>query len=225
MKKLLVTTLLAGTLAFAVPTLSFAEETAAPATEAVPATEAAPPATEAAPAGPSAEEMAKMMAMMQPGEMHKKLETLVGSWTYTSTMQKTADAPAEQSTGTSENAMVYGGRFLVSKVSGTMNMGGTETPFEGQALTGYDNIAQHYQGVWYDSFATGMMISTGTFDEATQTITEKAEASCPMTGAKRSFRNELKFIDADHYSYTMHATDPTGGAEFKMMEIQYTKAK
>lgn len=225
MKKLLITTLLAGSLAFAVPTFSFAEDSAAPAVEIAPPTEVAPPATEAAPAGPSAEEMAKMMELMTPGEMHKKLEGLAGSWTYTSTMLPTAQAPVEESSGTSENTVTFGGRFLVSTVKGTMKMGEQSMPFEGQSIIGYDNIAKQYQGVWFDSFATGMMTSTGTFDEATQTIKEDAVASCPMTGGKRSFRNELKFIDADHYSYTMHSADPASGTEYKMMEIQYTRVK
>ncbi len=218
MKKLFATALVAGSLAFFSAGTVYAEEAAAPATS--PAV--APETTSAA---PSPEEMAKMMELMQPGEMHKILESLAGSWTYTSTMQPMPGAPAEQSSGTSENVVLYGGRFLSSKVTGTMNMNGQSTPFEGQALMGYDNIAQQFQGVWYDSFATGMMVSTGIYDAATKTITEKAEASCPITGGKRSFRNEMTFIDADHYSYTMYATDPAGGAEFKMMEIQYTKAK
>ncbi|MCB1592890.1 MAG: DUF1579 domain-containing protein [Alphaproteobacteria bacterium] len=214
MNKFFATALMAGCLAFSMPAL--AEDAAA---------EAVPSAAETAPAGPDAEAMAKMMELMQPGEMHKKLETLAGSWSYTSSMQMTADAPVEESSGTSENTMVFGGRFLKMAVKGTMKMNGQDVPFEGEALTGYDNVAQQFQNVWYDSFATSMMTGTGTFDEATQTIKEVAEASCPMTGGKRSFRNETKFIDADHFSYTMHSADPKSGVEYKMMEIQYTRVK
>lgn len=208
MKKLLMIAVFAGALAFAVPVSVHAEDAAAPATSPAVAPEAAP-----------ADMMAKIMERTQTGEMHTLLGTLAGSWTYTSTMQG-----AEPSTGTAENTVGYGGRFLISKVAGTMDMNGQKTPFEGQSVIGYDTIAQQFQGVWFDSFGTGMMTSTGTYDAATKIITEKAQGSCPMTGATRHFRNELKFIDADHYSYTMYSTDPAGG-EFKMMEIQYSKAK
>lgn len=212
MKNLFIIALLAGSFAFVAPAAVQAEDAAAPATS-------PPVVSEAAPAAADADMMAKVMERTQAGEMHKLLETLAGSWTYTSTMQG-----AEPTTGTAENTVAYNGRFLVSKVKGTMDMNGQKTPFEGESVIGYDTIAQQFQGVWFDSFATGMMTSTGTYDAATKMITEKAQGSCPMTGATRHFRNELKFIDADHYSYTMYSTDPAGG-EFKMLEIQYAKVK
>lgn len=209
MKNLFATLLMAACLGFGVP--AFAEE-------------AAPAAADAAPAAAEAEAMAKMMEMMQPGEMHKMLESLAGSWTYESVMQMTPEAPVEKSSGKSENKIIYEGRFLVSRVEGTMKMGDKEQPFEGQSIMGYDTIGKTFQNIWMDNISTGMMVGTGTYDEASKMIAEKAYANCPLVGGKRDYRNELKIIDADHYSYVMYTTDASG-KEFKMMDIQYTRVK
>src|SRR5262245_58168034 len=89
------------------------------------AEEAAKPAETAAPAegqaAPDPAMMEKMKAAMAPGEAHKALEPLAGKWTYKSKFWMKADAPAEESSGTSESEMIYGGRFLKETVKGTWN--------------------------------------------------------------------------------------------------------
>jgi outer membrane lipoprotein-sorting protein len=183
-------------------------------------------AEDAAPAAGAPDEaaMKKMMELSSPGEMHKMLATLAGDWTYTSKMWMTPDAPAEESKGISKNEMVYDGRFLKMSVTGSMKMNGQDVPFAGESITGFDNVTQQFKGVWYDSFTTGMMISKGTYDAATKTISETGEGSCVMRGTAITTRSEMKFIDADTYNYTMYMPDDSG-KEYKSMEIEYKRVK
>ena len=70
----------------------------------------------------SAEEKAQMEAMMKagtPGENHKKLASMVGTWDTTVKMYPMQPgAPVQQSTGTSVNEWVLGGRWVRETFSG-----------------------------------------------------------------------------------------------------------
>ncbi len=169
--------------------------------------------------------MKKMMEVSSPNENHKLLESLVGNWEYSITMWMQPDAPAQQSSGKNIGKMIMDGRFLQQEVSGSMDMGGKSQPFTGLGIMGYDNMSQEFKGIWIDNMGTGMMSSTGYYDAKTKTITDKGTFNCPMTGQKNAtFRSELKFIDNDSHSYTMHVMDKAG-KEYKSMEILYKRSK
>ena len=86
-----------------------------------------------APAGvPDEAAMKKVMELTTPGEMHKLLEGLAGKWTYTSKMWMMPEAPAEESAGTAENEMAYGGKFLEMEVKGTMKCDPVDIPVKDQ---------------------------------------------------------------------------------------------
>lgn len=163
--------------------------------------------------------MEKMKAMMAPTEAHKALEDFVGKWAYTGKFWMTAEAPAQDMTGTAEHTLIYGGRFLKQEIEGPW-MG---EQFEGLGFTGYDNIQGEYQTVWLDSMATGMMKVSGQYDPATKTLSQSGTNSCPLTGEKdRQGRSEWTVTDADHSVYTSYSTG-ADGKEFKTMEITYTR--
>ena len=162
----------------------------------------------------------KMMKMMAPGEAHKALEPLVGKWNYTAKFWMMPEAKADESTGTSESSMIYGGRFLKQEVKGMWN----GQPFEGMGYTGYDNIRGEYISIWIDGMATGIMKASGQYDAASKTFNLSGSNSCPLTGEKdRQGRSETKIADNDHNTYSSYAAGPDG-KEFKMMEIEYTRA-
>lgn len=173
---------------------------------------------------PDAAAMQKIMELGSPSEKHKILENLVGSWDYKISFWMSSQAPAQESIGTSENKLIFDGRFLETTSHSVMKMDNKDIPFEGRGLVGFDNIKQEFNSIWIDSMSTGMAISKGTYDETTKTIKESGEMSCPMKGAQISFRSELKFIDADNYSYSQFTLDETG-KEFKAMEIAFVRKK
>ena len=176
--------------------------------------------------GEMSEEEQAMMAKWQeyatPNENHKVLGGIVGSWDHTVKWWMSKDAPAEESTGTSEITWIMDGRFIQEIVSG-MSMG---QPFTGMGITGYDNSAKEYNTIWLDSMGTGIMKGTGQYDPQTKTLTGQGIYSCPMKGGESTYRSVLKIVDADHYTYQMYSSRHVeGGEEFLNMEIQYTRKK
>lgn len=163
----------------------------------------------------SAEDKAMMDAWMKastPGDHHKKLAGLEGTWNTNVKMWMKPGAPPEESTGTSENKMVLGGRYLQQSYSGSM-MGG---PFNGIGYTAYDNIKNEFVSTWIDSAGTGIMVSKGNLMEMSGTVDD------PVTGKPLAVKEKLTIADADHHSFEMWMPAPDGSM-FKTMEIWYTR--
>lgn len=165
--------------------------------------------------------MARVRERTVPRAEHKVLEMMAGSWAFETKFWMSPEAQPETSTGSSKNAMVLGGRFLKEESEGTWN----GEPFNGTGYTGFDNIKGEYVSVWIDSAATGIMHSSGRYDEAKKTFTYNGTGSCPLTGEKdMKMRLEIVLTDKNHYTMSGYRMGPDG-VEFKGMEIAYTRLK
>lgn len=184
-----------------------------------------------APAQPSAEEMKKMMAQMmelgKPGENHKLLADMAGSWTYTMKMMMdpTTGKPSE-SKGTATRKAIFDGRYFTFEVSGKFQMPGKDgkpmtMDFKGMAVEGYDNVTKKFFSSWIDNMSTLMMNAEGTYDPATKTFTYTANCEM-MPGMKTKMREVIKVVDKDHHTFEMY--EDRGQGEMKSMEIAYTRA-
>jgi len=165
----------------------------------------------------STDDMKAMMAAATPGETHKMLARSAGNWTATVTMWMQPGAPPTTSTANATNEVIMGGRYLRQKATGTV-MG---MPFQGEGVTGYDNVKKQFVNSWIDNMGTGIMTMTGTYDEATKSITYTGSMADPMTGKDSPFREVWKFTDDNHQVMEMYY--PMEGKEFKAMEISYTR--
>lgn len=172
----------------------------------------------------SAEEKAAMEAMMKaatPGDAHKKLAEMVGTWDATVKMYQQPGAPAQVSTGTSENKLVLGGRWVQETFSGNF-MG---MPFSGIGYTGYDNIKKQYVGSWMDTSSTAMMTSMSTGSSADgKSWTFSSSMDDPATGKPMPVTEKVTMVDNDHHNLEMWTPGPDGKM-FKMMEISYARKK
>ena len=159
-----------------------------------------------------AEAMAKLAA---PGAPHQALAANAGKWKAT---VKSWFAPGEPTvtTGSSQNTMILGGRFLEQKFAGTM-MG---RPFEGYGLTGYDNGSGKYQSFWIDNAGTAMMLMSGSADAAGTTITMTGTMNMP-DGSASSVKGVTRIVDPKTHVFSMYGT--MGEQEQLMMEITYRK--
>jgi hypothetical protein len=167
---------------------------------------------------PSEEEIAAWMEAISPGEQHKLLEVLVGTWDTEVKMWETPDqAEPGVTIGTAEMKWILDGRYLQQKFSGTF----MEMPFKGLGYTAYDKAAGHYVSVWMDSFSTGMMIETGSVDDTGKVFTSTGSYVDPITGVKTETRSVHRIESPDRHVAEMFTTGPKG--EFKMMEIVYTR--
>ena len=167
-----------------------------------------------------------MQAMMDiyaklgtPGAPHKVLASMAGSWITKIKSWMEPDKPPMESTGTSEQKMVLGGRFLQQDFAGEM-MG---SPFTGIGVTGYDNHTKKYVSTWIDSMGTAILFFEGTASADGKTITQESHYDDPIKGPMK-WRSVTRIVGDNNHVFEMYSTDKRGKEE-KMMEITYTRKK
>jgi uncharacterized protein DUF1579 len=170
---------------------------------------------------PAQPDMNAMMDTYQklstPGEPHKQLASLAGTWTTKTKEWMDPSKPPTESTGTCEEEMLLDGRFLQQDCTGEM-MG---QPFAGIGVIGYDNFTKKYTTTWMSSMGTGIFSMNGTASADGKTITLHGSHPDPFEGVMKH-RAIWKFVDANTQTFEMyggHGHDK----EKKMMEITYTR--
>ncbi len=166
------------------------------------------------------EMMKKWQAYATPGDNHKYLDSFSGEWTAAGKSWMKPGAPPIVSKNEVKAKMIMGGRYHKSHFKGTM-MG---MPFEGIAVTGYDNFKKKFMSIFFDNMGTGFYKSSGTLDKSGKVRTETGLWDDFMTGAKTKIRLVTKSIDNDKFIFEMYGMGPDG-KEFKSMELVYTRKK
>ncbi len=166
-----------------------------------------------------------MQAMMEvykkaatPGEVHKILAGLEGTWTTKTKSWMEPDKPAMEMTGTCEQKMILGGRYLQQVYAGEM-MG---EPFTGINILGYDNHTKKYVSTWIESMSTGIYYFEGTASADGKIITQACSYDDPVKGHDTLWRSVTRIRDDNTLEYEMYIT-PKGGKEEKMMEMTVTR--
>lgn len=159
------------------------------------------------------------MKYMTPGDAHKRLDAMVGTWEAKVTSWMAPGAPPQVSNGVSENRWVLGSRYLEQNFSGSFN----GMPFSGIGYTGYDNAKKEYFGTWMDNMSTGIMTSTGNTADG-KIWSYKSTMTDPMTGRDTPGETKITVADADHQVMEMWGAGPDGKM-FKMMQIEYSRKK
>jgi hypothetical protein len=171
----------------------------------------------------TAEQKAQMDAWMKastPGDAHKHLQDLVGTWDAKVSMWPAPGVPPQVSMGTSKNTSILGGRWIQQEFTGSA-MG---QPFTGIGYTGYDNVKKQYVGTWMDSMSTSVMISTGTAGSASGTYEFTSSMDDPATGKTMQVKEKVTVVDPNHETWEMWSPTPDGNM-FKMMQIDYARKK
>lgn len=181
------------------------------------AQEEQPPAAEPAMSPEAAAEMAAWEKASQPGPQHEALAAMAGEWDLDLTFWMEPGGEPMKTTATASRRMTFGGRFLEEEVTGNV-MG---EPFQGRAVTGYDNVTGKWWSTWIDNHTTGLMAGEGEWDEETNTGTFHFTASDPVSGEKRRVEGVTKIHSTDHEVHEMW--EERGGERFKSMEIVYRR--
>lgn len=178
--------------------------------------------TDAAPAAmPDSAAMVKAWEDFKtPGDMHKWMAKTNGSWEGEVTQWMDPNAPPAKSKASITQSSALGGRYVISKYSGSM-MG---MPMEGISTLGYDNAKKLFVNTWVDNLGTGIVQMSGTYDEATKTLNLKGFQTDPMTGKESDIREELTTIDNDSYTMIMYGAG-MDGKEMKFMEGLFKRKK
>ena len=152
-----------------------------------------------------------------PGEPHKMLASLAGSWTTKAKEWMEPGKRATESEGTAEIKTLMDGRFIYQEYRGTM-MG---QPYSGIGIDGYDNMKKKYVTAWMDSMGTGLFIMEGTAGADGRTITLKGSHPEPG-GGQMHHRAVWKIADSNTQTFEMYGTHH-GQKESKVLEITYTR--
>jgi len=151
-----------------------------------------------------------------PGEAHKLLAKLEGSWTTRSKGWENGKQVME-STGTCEQKLILNGHYLRQEYAGDM-MG---APFTGINILGYNNHTKKYESIWIDSMSTAVYFFVGTGSSDGKTITQECSYDDPVKGLA-VWRSVTRIKDDNTQEFEMFIT-PKGGKEEKMMEMTVTR--
>lgn len=180
---------------------------------------------EPAEGGPSPDEIQKMMAaymeLIKPGEEHEEFKEFVGKWTAKGKMWMDPNAPPLESTAEVTFELALGGRYLFQRYESPESPFG---PYEGMGISAYDKGTKEYVHIWIDTAGTGIMMSKGKMVDGVMTL-DSEPVFDPLTQHNVAFRTTSKFIDEDTVHFEMHTLSEEGKPEFKVMEIEYTRAK
>ena len=184
---------------------------------------------EATPAAPAPSE--DFMALANPGEAHKRLEPLVGTWeTKMKVWMGGPGSPAAESQGSATTVWTLGKRFIVEEFKGELAFPDPASgqvmkmPFEGRGMTGYDNHRNLYVGTWADSMGTQLLTFSGSADPEGKVLNYYGPMDEPMLKVfGRTVRYETRILDADHHVFAIY--DLHAGPDYKVIEITYTRKK
>ncbi|RJQ54879.1 MAG: DUF1579 domain-containing protein [Nitrospiraceae bacterium] len=154
-----------------------------------------------------------------PGAPHKSLAGLAGTWTTITRAWMEPDKPPMEGTGTCEQKMLLGGRYLQQEYTGEM-MGDT---FTGINIIGYDNYTGKYVSVWIDSMSTGIYCFEGTAGADGKTITQECSYDDPVRGPM-VWRSITRIVDDNTLKYEMFLI-PKGQKEEKAMEMTVSRKR
>lgn len=161
--------------------------------------------------------MENFKKMATPGAPHQLLSGLEGCWTTHTKAWMGGDKPPVESSGTCEQKMILGGRYLQQEYAGEM-MG---EPFRGINLIGFDNQRQRFVSTWIDTMSTGIYYFEGPAGADGKTISQESRYDDPDKGPV-TWRSVTRFIDDNTLEYVMYLI-PKEGPEEKMSEMVVTR--
>jgi hypothetical protein len=155
-----------------------------------------------------------------PGEHHKWLDQLVGTWAVESEMIAEGLPPMKY-TGT-DTVRSLGGRWVIGDLK-------SEVPGMGAMsalLTlGYNPETGKYQGTWVDSVTDHLWVYEGTLDPTRKILTLEAEGPNMMDPTKgdTKYRDVIEFKSEDHRTLTSSALVDGTWVQFGTANYRKTK--
>jgi len=150
---------------------------------------------------------------------HAALTRDEGTWNTTVEIQiGPPGSKPESSKGVEIDSLCCGGLWLVKEYKSDPS----KSPFEGHGIIGYDPAKKKYVSVWVDSELTTPMISEGTYEASTRTMTMRGSMSA--NGKELRWRDVQVWKDDDTRQVTTYRPGPDG-RESPSMTITCTRKK
>lgn len=157
-----------------------------------------------------------MPETLRRGPEHELLQKYAGDWDTVANMigpggeEKTKGSMVRKKIGTFHVQDLYTGEMM-------------GMPFTGGGVLGYCKVKKEFFSTWVDSMTPSPVTMTGSYDEKAKEI--KMKGTCfGQSGGLEPCRSVTKFIDDDHFTFTLWATGPDK-KEFKCGTIEYTRRK
>lgn len=164
----------------------------------------------------------EMMAAMAPGPEHDRLAGWAGDWNLEVRMWMSPGADPVTTTGTAQNRMILGGRFLESRSqAGTGDMG-----IESLVLLGFDRRHGQYTLVGFDTWGTYYVTAAGRPDGDGRVVMDGVNDD-PISGVRETYQMILRPVDDDTFVHEVVFTDAahtSDGEPFKLLEITYRRS-
>jgi len=157
---------------------------------------------------------------MTPGQGHKRLDPLIGTFNVAIKIWVTPEGPPIESTAASVNTWVLGGRFVQMMLNGDA----PNALFSGTGHIAYDNVTKNYQAAWMDTGSTAITLYTGKLDAAGKSALLKGSIPNALTGKPSPVELRMT-IEPDGSHLTQLWGQGKGAKMVKLMELQYTKVK
>jgi len=161
--------------------------------------------------------MAAYAAAGAPGKQHEWLASTAGDYDLSIRSWDAPGSEPSEESGTATRSMALGGRVLVEQVSASAY----GQPFQGHGMTGYDNASGKWWSTWNDSMSTGIMVSEGDCDDE-GACTFQGSWTDPVSKQRVTARFQTRWTSPTTEQFEMYGPGPDG-AEYKMMEMTYTK--
>lgn len=164
--------------------------------------------------------MAEFAKYSIPGDHHKPLTAMVGTWDVVGKFWMGPGEPME-ATGVATFRSEFGGLYVFQEYSSEM----FGKPFHGLGISGYDIFNGKHVEVWMDDMSSTLHHSEGTCTKDHKTITTTGMMDDPMTGEKgKKVKSVTEFVDDDKFVYSMYDV-VDDGPDVKTMELTYTRRK
>ena len=157
---------------------------------------------------------------MTPGEMHKWMAKLNGTWQVDVSHWMDASGKPENAKAINVVNTTLNGLYQEGKLTGTI-MG---MPMEGHSTMAYDNAKKMFVSTWIDNMGSGITIMTGQYDEVSKTLNMTGTQTSPMTGKDVPIRQVTKILDDNKYLLEMYMPGPDG-EEMRFMEGKFSRIK
>jgi hypothetical protein len=187
--------------------------------------------TASAPAAPSpdqAEMMKQMIELSKPGENHRLLASIAGTWSFTGRhLQPYSNAKPKDFKGRFVRKAIWEGRYFISETTGEkLQMpwsDGKEVTVKDMAIEGYDNNKKKFLSSYIDNhWDTGVIAWEGSYDSAAKTFTYVTEME-ESPGTKIKMERLVRILDENNYREEIY--EEHSGKEQKVTEINYTRVR
>ncbi len=172
--------------------------------------------------------MQNMVQAMTPGENHRKLDPLIGSWNIeVRVWARGPDQPPTLGRGASEVKWILDDRFVLEESRYEIAFPGSDGQpsmqvIQGLGIYGHDNYKNGFVGTFRDNKNTQQLVMRGTYDPKRRAFVwygEMDEPAIDVTG--RMIRYVDRLVDDDHHvfeCYDLHLAD-----DYKIVEIAYSR--